>query len=104
MITHLLGLEGLGELGDFLKKLQCGFKDAELSAPGRFRKGMWDSRRGRPAEVGVMAGQGWCAACGANSAAPHTPLGLLSGDDKAWIHRCACSSEMLKHQALFLKL
>lgn len=46
-----------GSWGDFLKKMLCRLRDEELSAPSEFRKGMWDSRRGRqqPAEAGRQA-------------------------------------------------
>lgn len=83
MSTHLLGLEGLGSRGDFLKKLWCGLKDADLSAPGRFRKGMWGSRRGRPAEVGVMGGKD----------------GVLHAEPtlRPHIHLRGCPVEMIRH-------
>lgn len=73
----------MGNRGDFLKKLWCGFKDAELSAPGGFRKGMWDFRRGRPAEVGVKGGED----------------GVLHAEptQRPPTHLRGCSVEMVRH-------
>ena len=62
-----------GNRGDFLKKLRCGFTAEELSTPGRFRKGMWDPGRGRPA-----ASETSTAHCVQSlPGAPHTPLGAV---------------------------